>query len=186
MSTALPATGERRARLERARLYLVCDASPGGHPLEPFLHTVLHAGVDIVQLRAKDADDDTIVRAAKTFRLACREHGALFILNDRPDLAAAVDADGVHVGQDDAAVAEAREHVGAARLVGLSTHSVEQVDAANDAAVDYFAVGPVHATPTKPGRPAIGIEPLRHAAATARHPWFAIGGLDSTNVGEVV
>src|SRR3954471_16818022 len=151
MSTALPATGERRARLERARLYLACDASPGGHPLEPFLHTVLHAGVDIVQLRAKAAGDDAIGRAAKTFRLACREHGALFILNDRPDLAAAGDADGGDGGQDDAAVgvpagqdgaagAEAREHVGAARLVGLSTRSVEQVDAANDAGVDYFAV----------------------------------------------
>jgi thiamine-phosphate pyrophosphorylase len=186
MSAALPATGERRARLERARLYLVCDAAPGGHPLEPFLHTVLHAGVDVVQLRAKGAGDDAIVRAAKTFRVACREHGALFILNDRPDLAAVVDADGVHVGQDDAAVADARAHVGAARIVGLSTHSVAQVDAADGAGVDYFAVGPVHATPTKPGRPAIGLEPIRHAAATATRPWFAIGGLDATTVGDVV
>jgi thiamine-phosphate pyrophosphorylase len=184
MSAALPATGERRARLARARLYLVCDANPAGHPLEPFLHTVLHAGVDIVQLRAKDAEDDAIVRAGKVFRLACREHGALFILNDRPDLVAAVDADGVHVGQDDMPVAEAREHVGAARLVGLSTHSVAQVDAVHG--VDYFAVGPVHATPTKPGRPEIGLEPIRHAAATATLPWFAIGGLDSANLADVV
>src|SRR3954465_5327998 len=114
MSAALPATGERRARLERARLYLVCDAAPGGHPLAPFLHTVLHAGVDVVQLRARDADDDAIVRAAKTSRLPPREHAAPFLPNDRPALVAAVDADGVHVGQDDASVAEAREHVGAA------------------------------------------------------------------------
>jgi thiamine-phosphate pyrophosphorylase len=186
MSAALPTTGERRARLARARLYLVCDANPGGHPLEPFLHAVLHAGVDIVQLRAKDADDDAIVRAARTFRTQCREHGALFVLNDRPDLAAEVDADGVHVGQDDMPVEEAREHVGAARLVGRSTHSIEQVDAAARGGVDYFAVGPVHATPTKPGRPEIGLEPVRHAAATATLPWFAIGGIDSTNLAEVI
>jgi thiamine-phosphate pyrophosphorylase len=186
MSAALPTAGERRARLAAARLYLVCDARPGGHPLEPFLHAVLHAGVDIVQLRAKDADDETIVRAAKTFRIATREHDALFVLNDRPDLVAEVDADGVHVGQDDAPVDEAREHVGAARLVGLSTHSVAQVDAAARAGVDYFAVGPIHATPTKPGRPAIGLEAIRHAAATAAQPWFAIGGIDTANVGEVV
>jgi len=184
MSAALPATGERRARLARARLYLVCDTDPGGHPLEPFLHTVLHAGVDIVQLRAKGADDDTIVRAAKTFRAECREHGALFILNDRPHLVAAVDADGVHVGQDDMAVAEARGHVGAARLIGLSTHSVAQVDAVRG--VDYFAVGPVHATPTKPGRPEVGLEPVRHAARTATLPWFAIGGLDTNNVRDIL
>ena len=186
MCAALPATGERRARLARAQLYLVCDAHPGGHPLEPFLHTVLHAGVDIVQLRAKDADDDTIVRAAKTFRAECREHGALFILNDRPDLVAEVDADGVHVGQDDTAVAQAREHVGAARLVGLSTHSVAQVDAAGAAGADYLAVGPVHATPTKPGRPAAGLGYVEWAAAHVAKPWFAIGGLDTGNVADVV
>jgi thiamine-phosphate pyrophosphorylase len=184
MSAALPATGERRARLARARLYLVCEARPGGHDPEPFLHAVLHAGVDLVQLRDKQADDGTLLRAAKVFRIACREHGALFVLNDRPDLAAEADADGVHVGQDDMPVAEAREHVGAARLVGLSTHSVEQVDAVTGA--DYFAVGPVHATPTKLGRPAIGLDPVRHAAATASVPWFAIGGLDAANAGEVV
>lgn len=184
MSAALPATGARRARLARSRLYLVCDAHPGGHDPEPFLHAVLHAGVDLVQLRDKQADDDTLLRVAKVFGRECREHGALFLLNDRPDLAAEADADGVHVGQEDIAVAEARDHVGAARIVGLSTHSTEQIDAARGA--DYIAVGPVHATPTKLGRPAIGLEPIRHAAATAQVPWFAIGGLDATNVGEVL
>ena len=107
---------------------------------------------------------------------AADEAGALFVLNDRPDLVAAADADGVHVGQDDVPVGEARAAVGAARVFGLSTHSIAQADAADGADVDYFAVGPVHATPTKEGRPAIGLEPVAHAARTATHPWFAIGG----------
>jgi thiamine-phosphate pyrophosphorylase len=166
---------ERRERLARARLYLVCDARP-----RAFLDAVLRGGVDLLQLRDKGAGDARIVAAARHFRAACDVHGALFILNDRPDLVDACGADGVHVGQDDAPVAEAREQVGPERLVGLSTHSPAQVDAARG--VDYIAVGPVHATPTKPGRPAAGLEPIRHAAAHARLPWFAIGGLDTATV----
>src|SRR5204863_3414829 len=111
-------------------------------------------------------------------------HGALFLVNDRPDLAAACDADGVHVGQDDAPVAEARAVVGPERLVGLSTHAQAEVDAA--AGVDYIAVGPVHATPTKPGRPATGLAPVSHAAAHARVPFFAIGGIDAGNLHDVM
>ena len=106
----------------------------------------------------------------------CSQRGVPFVLNDRPDLAVRCDADGVHVGQDDMPVAQARAIVGPERIVGLSTHTPAQVEAA--AGVDYIAVGPVHATPTKPGRPAAGIELVRHAAAHARVPWFAIGGLD--------
>jgi thiamine-phosphate pyrophosphorylase len=165
----------RRERLAAARLYLVADASAA-----PWLDAALRGGVDIVQLREKDARDDALLEAAARFRAACAEHGALFILNDRPDLVAAAGADGVHVGQDDVPVAEARRLVGDDRLVGLSTHSPAQVDAA--AGVDYIGVGPVHATPTKPGRPAVGLDLVRYAAANARVPWFAIGGIDSTNV----
>lgn len=166
----------RRERLARARLYLVCGARP-----RAFLDAVLEAGVDIVQLRDKGLDDRGLLAAAETFRAACDDHGALFVLNDRPELVEASRADGVHVGQDDAPVRHAREAVGAERLVGRSTHSPAQVDAA--AGVDYIAVGPVHETPTKPGRPAIGLEPLRHAAAHARSPWFAIGGIDAATIG---
>jgi len=169
---------DRRERLRAARLYLVCDARP-----DAFLDQALSGGVDIVQLRIKRAADEEIVRAAEVFVRRCAEHGALFILNDRPDLAAAVGADGVHVGQDDASVAAARALIGPDRLLGLSTHTPEQVDAATG--VDYIGVGPVHATPTKPGRPAVGLELISHAAAHARVPFFAIGGIDVENAAEV-
>ena len=169
---------ERCERLRAAHLYLVCDARP-----EPFLELVLRGGVDIVQLRIKEAPDEVILRAAQGFARLCAEHGALFILNDRPDLAAEVGADGVHVGQDDASVLAARSLIGEDRLVGLSTHTPAQVDAA--AGIDYIGVGPVHATPTKPGRPAVGLELVRYAAAHARVPFFAIGGIDAQNAAEV-
>ncbi len=170
---------DRRERLSRARLYLVCDARP-----RAFLEAALRGGVDVVQLRDKRADDDAVVSTARGFRSACDAHGALFMLNDRPDLVTACAADGVHVGQDDAPVEQARAHVGPERLVGLSTHSAAQADAARG--VDYIAVGPVQATPTKPGRPAAGLAPIRHAATHATLPWFAIGGLNAGNVGAVV
>jgi thiamine-phosphate pyrophosphorylase len=168
-----------RGRLESARLYLVCDGQP-----DRFLRTVLAAGVDMVELRDKHASDEELLAAGRRFRRCCDETGALLIVNDRPDLAVAVGADGVHVGQDDAPVEVAREVVGAERIVGLSTHSRRQLDAARG--VDYVAVGPVHATPTKPGRPPVGLALVREAAARARGPFFAIGGIDPTNVDEVV
>jgi thiamine-phosphate pyrophosphorylase len=174
------AVSDRRERLTAARLYLVCDEQP-----DEFLATVLGAGVDIVQLRMKDAGDEEIVAAGRRFARAASEHGALFILNDRPDLVPAAGADGVHVGQDDVMVADARAIVGADRLVGLSTHSPEQVDAAARVEVDYIGVGPVHATPTKPGRPAVGLELVRYAARHATVPFFAIGGISPENVDAV-
>jgi thiamine-phosphate pyrophosphorylase len=169
---------DRHERLTEARLYLVCDDRP-----DAFLHAALSGGVDIVQLRAKDAGDERIRSAAERFARACAEHGALFILNDRPDLVAAAGADGVHIGQDDTPIERARELIGPARLIGLSTHTPAQVDAARG--VDYIAVGPVHATPTKPGRPAVGLALVRHAAAHATVPFFAIGGIDTGNVEHV-
>ena len=159
------------------RLYFVCGARPGGRALGDVLRPALAGGVDVFQLRAKDATDDEVLREAATARELCSEAGVPFILNDRPDLVEAAGADGVHVGQDDLPVPEARAIVGEERIVGLSTHSEAQADAAEG--VDYFAVGPVHATPTKEGRPAIGLGPVRHAAQTAQVPWFAIGGIDS-------
>lgn len=167
-------------RLRGARLYLVCAEQP-----DDFLATVLGAGVDIIQLRMKDAADDAIVATGKRFARAAAEHGALFILNDRPDLLAATGADGVHVGQDDVAVREARAIVGPDRLIGLSTHSPTQVDAAADVAVDYIGVGPVHATPTKPGRPAVGLDLVLYATEHASVPFFAIGGISPANVDAV-
>jgi thiamine-phosphate pyrophosphorylase len=166
-------------RLHDARLYFICDIDRLG-TLEP----ALRGGVDIFQLRDKHAADDDLLRAAQTARRLCDEHDALFIVNDRPDLAVAARADGVHLGQDDMAIEQARAVVGPDLLIGHSTHSPEQVDGA--AGADYIGVGPVHATPTKLGRPAVGVELVRHAAANARMPFFAIGGLDGTTLPAVV
>jgi thiamine-phosphate pyrophosphorylase len=167
-----------RERLATARLYLVCPAKP-----REWIAAAVRGGVDLVQLRDKALDDDGLVAAADAFR----GQDALFILNDRPDLVAACGADGVHVGQDDASPAAARRHVGPDRIVGRSTHAPEQAAIADaDPDVDYLAVGPVHETPTKPGRPAAGLHYVGHAASTVHKPWFAIGGLDAGNVREVV
>lgn len=173
----------RRERLSSARLYLVCDARP-----EDWLRAALRGGVDVVQLRDKRLGDAELVAAARAFRTVTRECGALFILNDRPDLVEACAADGVHVGQGDLPPARARALVGPDRIVGRSTHAPEQLAAAAaDPDVDYCAVGPVHATPTKPGRPAAGLAYVAHAAAhDPGKPWFAIGGLDAGNAHEVV
>jgi thiamine-phosphate pyrophosphorylase len=175
----------RRERLRRARLYFVTDVRPG---LEELLAAALAGGVDMVQLRDKSASDDELVRAAAVFRRLCDEHGALFWLNDRPDLVAACGADGVHVGQDDMPAAEARRAAGDEVLVGLSTHSPAQLDAALSAGeADQLSVGPVWETPTKEGRPAAGLDYVRHAARVAGdRPWFAIGGIDLGNVREVI
>ena len=175
----------RRERLRHARLYFVTDVRPG---LEELLAAALAGGVDMVQLRDKSANDDELVRAAAVFRRLCDEHGALFWLNDRPDLVAECSADGVHVGQDDMPAAEARRLAGDEVLVGLSTHSPVQLDAALAAGeADQLSVGPVWETPTKEGRPAAGLDYVRHAAQVARdRPWFAIGGIDLGNVREVI
>jgi thiamine-phosphate pyrophosphorylase len=167
----------RRQRLQAAHLYLVCDDQP-----DDFLAAALRGGVDIVQLRIKDGSDEQVLAAAHRFRAACDAHDALFILNDRPDLVHAADADGVHVGQDDTAVTQAREQIGLQRLLGLSTHSPAQIEAAADTEADYIGVGPVHATPTKPGRPAVGLELVRYAVSNATVPFFAIGGISTANV----
>jgi len=173
---------EARERLRRARLYLVVEAAA-----EQLLPAALRGGVDMVQLRDKELDDDSLLEAAARFRAICAEHGALFWLNDRPDLAVAAGTDGVHMGQDDEPPGAVRERVGDDLLIGLSTHSPEQFDAALTSEADQLSVGPVWETPTKEGRPATGLDYVRHAAERAgTRPWFAIGGIDEGNVGEVV
>jgi thiamine-phosphate pyrophosphorylase len=167
--------------LAGARLYFVTDAVPSD-----MLEAALSGGVDIVQLRLKEAADEEIVAAGRTFRKGCDRHGALFVLNDRPDLVERCGADGVHVGQEDLSPAQARAFVGPRRIVGLSTHSEEQLAAATGGPVDYVAVGPVFETPTKPGRPAVGLELVRLAAERVSIPWFAIGGIELGNAADVV
>jgi thiamine-phosphate pyrophosphorylase len=173
---------DRRARIDAARLYLVCDRLPGDRRLEDFLPAAISGGVDVVQLRDRQLDDDLLAETAGVAADVCKVHGALFVLNDRPDIAAKVRADGVHVGQDDMPVAQAREIVGPDMLIGLSTHSPQQIDAEDAQLADYIGVGPVHETPTKPGRAAVGLALVRYAAAHATKPFFAIGGLHAGNL----
>lgn len=177
----------RRDRLRAARLYLCADASAGGGDLAGFLDQVLEAGVDIVQLRDKHAGEDELLAAAEVFRAAALRHDALFIFNDEPLFALDSGADGVHVGQDDAPVIEARRAIGREGLVGLSTHSRGQIDRALTQDCDYFAIGPVYATATKEGREPIGLDPVAHAAQTAGgRPWFVTGDMRSDTAVEVL
>ena len=168
---------ERRARLDAARLYFIADARPGGRPLADVLAPALAGGVDVFQLRDKEAGDEELLAAAEHARRLCDAAGALFVLNDRPDLARAAAADGVHIGQADGALAAARELAGPELLIGRSTHSPQQIAAAHAEGADYLGVGPVHATPTKPGREPVGLDLVAHAAESATLPWFAIGGI---------
>ncbi len=164
-------------RLSRSRLYLVLAAGDAD-VLEP----ALRGGVDIVQLRDKELRDEALVAAAEPFRAACEEHGALFVLNDRPDLVEACGADGVHVGRSDLAVDEARALVGPGRLVGLSASTIDELG--DVAGADYVGVT-AFATPTKENAVAGGLELLSAAARALTIPWFAIGGIDLSNVEEV-
>jgi thiamine-phosphate pyrophosphorylase len=168
--------------LDDARLYFVVEASAS----DRLLSEALAGGCDVLQLRDHDAADDDLIPAAERFRDACDAHDALFVVNDRPEIALHAGADGVHVGQDDLPVAAVRRLVGPDVFIGLSTHSPEQFDAGLASEADYLSVGPVWETPTKSGRPAAGLDYVRYAAAHATKPWFAIGGIDEANIGEVV
>jgi thiamine-phosphate pyrophosphorylase len=175
-----------RERLRTARLYFVCDAMPHGEDPERLLQAALSGGADIVQLREKSLPCRETELAGQTFRRLCDTYSALFIVNDDPDLARACKADGVHVGQDDMPVEEVRELLGPNAIVGLSTHSEEQIAAAAKRPVDYISVGPIWETPTKEGRPGVGLELVSHAARHVQSPFFAIGGIDPANAEDVV
>jgi thiamine-phosphate pyrophosphorylase len=160
-----------------ARLYLVTGARTD---LPDFLEASVRGGVDLVQIREKDLPDGDLLRVLEDARAVTRKLGVPLVVNDRPDLAVLAEADFVHVGQEDVPVAAARRF---GLAVGLSTHAPAEIDAA---VADYIGVGPVFATPTKEGRPAVGLELVRYAAEHATVPWFAIGGIDRTNIEEVV
>jgi len=177
--------GERRERLGDARLYLCTGIRDGGADLARFLDAVLANGVDIVQLRDKHADALEQLRAARLFRAAADRHGALFILNDRADLAAAARADGVHLGQQDLPPEDARELLGPDVIIGRSTHDLHDLRRAAREPVDYLGVGPVNATPTKPGRDGVGVGSVTVAAAEATVPWFVTGGMNVETIPEV-
>jgi thiamine-phosphate pyrophosphorylase len=159
------------------RLYLITPARPD---LAHLLEAAVRGGVDLVQVREKALPDGDLLVALREAREVTARLGVPLVVNDRPDLAVLAGADAVHVGQEDLAVADARRF---GIAVGLSTHAPREIDAAG---ADYLGVGPVYATPTKEGRPAVGLDLVRYAARHARAPWFAIGGIDPTNVDSVV
>ncbi|HEU0303834.1 MAG TPA: thiamine phosphate synthase [Gaiellaceae bacterium] len=158
-------------------LYLI---TPARGDLEAFLEAAVRGGVDLVQVREKLLADAELLPRLEGAREVTRRLGIPLVVNDRPDLALLCEADYVHLGQEDLPVAAARQ---LGLRAGQSTHAPEEVDAAD---ADYIGVGPVYATPTKEGRPAVGLGLVRYAAAQARQPWFAIGGIDETNVADVV
>jgi thiamine-phosphate pyrophosphorylase len=181
-------TNDVRTRLADARLYLCTDARRAQGDLVSFLDAVLGAGVDIVQLREKGLEAREELALLEVFADACGRHGRLLAVNDRADVALAARADVLHLGQDDLPVSVARHVLGPDPLIGRSSHSPAQADAAaHEPGVDYFCAGPVWTTPTKPGRPATGLGLLSHVAGQApARPWFAIGGISLGRLDEVI
>jgi thiamine-phosphate pyrophosphorylase len=177
-----------RERLADARLYLCTGARRSAGDLASFLDAVLGAGVDIVQLREKGLEAREELALLEVFAGACRRHGRLLAVNDRADVALAAGADVLHLGQDDLPVPVARRILGPGPAIGRSSHSPAQAGAAAaEEGVDYFCAGPVWATPTKPGRPAAGLDLLAHVARSGpARPWFAIGGISLDNLGDVL
>lgn len=172
---------ERRARLAKAHLYL---CTPDRPDLAEFISSVCTAGVDIVQLRDKFLDARQLLSRAAVARDAAHAHGGLFIMNDRPDLALECGADGVHVGQDDVPPTVCRRILGEDAIVGLSTHTIGELDAAMNEPVDYMGVGPVEPTPTKPGRAGTGVQHIRAATERlgGRIPFFVTGGVNASTL----
>lgn len=174
-----------KSSLNRARLYLVMGVN-SAHSYR-VAESALRGGVDILQLRDYSLSDSQLLEAARKLRVLTRKHKALFIVNNRPDIARLSGADGVHVGQDDMSVAQARAILGKGKIVGVSTHRFPEAKKALRDGADYIGVGPVYPTPTKAGRKAVGLRYVRQVVALApRIPFFAIGGIDPGNIADVL
>lgn len=173
----------RHQQLQDAYLYLV--TSPVDNILQ-VVQAALEGGLSLVQYRDKEADDDVRLEIARQLCQLCHQHGALFLVNDRVDLALAVDADGVHLGQHDVPIAFAREVLGKQKIIGRSTTNQEELSKAIAEGADYVGVGPVYETPTKQGKAAAGFDYIQYAAAKCPLPWYAIGGIDLDNIQEVI
>ena len=174
--------------LEDKKLYLVTN-SDKFETEDLFLDAVasaLKGGVDILQLREKNMPANKILELGKKVKLLCAEYGATFIVNDRVDIAYVLEADGVHLGQDDMDVESARKILGNNAIIGISTHAPEQAQKAVNDGADYIGMGPVFTTPTKPGRPSVGLEYAKWVSENIKIPAFAIGGIDLTNVQDVI
>lgn len=175
--------GQRHQRLQRALTYLV--TSPHENLLA-IVEAALQGGIAIVQYRDKQADDAIRLDLAQELKALCHRYNALFLVNDRVDLALAVEADGVHLGQNDIPIAAARRLLGSDRIIGRSTTNSDEMQRAVAEGADYIGIGPVYATPTKPDKAAAGLDYVRYAATQASLPWFAIGGINTENLAEVL
>ncbi|MEW5762800.1 MAG: thiamine phosphate synthase [Bacillota bacterium] len=177
----------RRERLAEARLYLVAGTRDvRGRDLARVVRAAAAGGVNIFQLREKEGATRDILRLAGEMRAVTAELGLLFIVNDRVDIAAAVGADGVHLGQEDLPIGAARRIMGWDGIIGVSTHSLEQALRAEAEGADYIGVGPVYPTPTKPDYRAVGLGLVREVAGRLKIPFFAIGGITENNLREVL
>lgn len=177
----------RRERLERMRLYLITGDRGDEVETARIVQAALEGGATVIQLRKKSMPKPQLYRLALALRTLTLAHGALLIINDHPAIAIAADADGVHLGQDDLPPAVVRALPGfEGRLIGRSTHSLEEAKAAMDEGANYVAVGPVFATPTKAGRPAVGTRLVSDVAAIVDRPWVAVGGIDHGNAPAVI
>ena len=173
-----------------ARLYVIASPSRAGDDLEEGVRKAISGGADVVQLRDKFSSASQVLETARTLGRICRQSGVIFIVNDRVDIALASGADGVHLGQDDLPVSEARnlaKRHGRSEpfLIGCSTHSLEQALLAQDEGADYIGCGPVFSTPTKPDYRVQGLELVRQYREQIRIPFVAIGGIDEGNIAQV-
>ncbi|MDZ4685612.1 MAG: thiamine phosphate synthase [Planctomycetaceae bacterium] len=185
LEKAVLRTESNRQRLEGQRLYVLVTESLCHHGSGPAIHGAIAAGVRMFQIREKTMKDRALVEHARHVRRWTRDADALLIINDRPDIAALVDADGVHVGQDELTVADARKIVGPDKLVGVSTHTIEQARQAVLDGADYLGVGPTFPTGTKSFTEFPGLAFVRQVAAEIALPWFAIGGINAENLASV-
>lgn len=174
---------ERHQKLQDARLYLVTSPSDN---LFATVEAALQGGLTLVQYRDKESEDQVRLEQAAKLCDLCHQYQALFIVNDRVDFTLAVNADGVHLGQQDIPLSLARQLLGNQRIIGRSTKNPEEMQRAIQEGADYIGVGPVYETPTKAGRAAAGLDYVRYAVDHATIPWFAIGGIDLTNLPEVL
>lgn len=163
---------DRKTCGERSAIYVVKEAIAGG--------------ADAIQLRDKNATAKELIKVARAIRRLTRKAKVLFIINDRPDIAKAVDADGVHLGQDDSPIKVARSILGRNKIIGLSTHSLSQAKEAQKSGADYISVGPIFATPTKPEYKAVGLDLIKKVKRVIKIPFVAIGGIDASNIGDVI
>ncbi len=185
MSTSATKRDDRLKHLQRATVYLLVSEEPCVRPIETVVRDALSNGVGVVQLREKQLSDRKLVELGRQIQPIVHEYGGLLIMNDRPDLAVLTDADGVHVGQDELRVSDARQIVGDDRIVGVSTHSIAQVCQACSDGADYIGVGPTFPSGTKSFSEFPGLDLVREASKECDVPWFAIGGISARNIHEV-